>query len=224
MARSLMIAILCACASLTQTIGFVTDVYANGQSKQIIKIGSLTLQVPSEWLRHFEVNLVSGDKLVSEPSDAEYVASLVHIGTRNLDTLPYLKGLRLPGQIALLAIPADAQPLYQERLQNLLSAINVYRAEHPAADGEILKMGAMSHIVLGSESEYRLGQPLVVDGLLTEATAEDPVARVAYARYRIAPDVSIRLQFDLREFPPEKWMEMDRDVQELISFLKTMPE
>jgi hypothetical protein len=220
--RGLLTATLCATVWLAQVIGFTTQTSADQRTRQIVRVGSITFYVPRDWLSfsNFDISLVGGG-MVNKPSDKTYNAEAIAISGRTLSTSPYIEGLRLPKLVSILT----AESAYLER-QNKANAKMIAEAwaRGNATSGwgsNILEIQPGLYLLVGSESPFRLEQPLIVNGLLSAMNSEIPLERNAYARYRIAPDVSIRLMFDLKDFPPDKWVEMDRDVQKLIEFLKT---
>lgn len=201
------------------------DAYADENSVQIVELGSITFYVPREWLQQGQIQLfIEGQQdRVYRPSRSKYMATDLLIISNRPDAWktyrPFIES-PLPRLIFLTVSPGDFSK-YERFTEELLARTQAVITGDATLVGKIWERSPRSYVVLGSESAFRMGQPLIIEGDPKYSSAPDALSRIAWARYRVSEDIELKMKFDLKEFPPERWLEMDRQVERLVTYLRT---
>jgi hypothetical protein len=202
---------------------FSVECYADSSIKQVVKLGPETFHIPSDWLaRYVQIELVTGQRFVHVPSSpgTEYVATSISLKAPPFQPAGTSSILPLPTQLDIQIISDIAAANYHATEKEYLAREARFRSSHASKDGDVWDMSPGLHMVLGSESNFRLGAPLVVWATLKLRDSDALIDRTAFVEYRISPLIHVRLMFDLRDFPPEKWRELDENVKQLINYLR----
>jgi hypothetical protein len=195
---------------------------AQSTKTQAVQIETETFYIPVGWFKdHVDVSLPNGQMLHAEAvgSDAPLKAVLLGITRPPFRPAGATSDLLLPFSIDIRAISQIAASNYAALENEFRAREFKLRTDQGSKRGDVLALGGNTYVVAGTADEFKLSAPLVVRASMRLKDSEFALDRTAVVEFRMAAAVHIRLMFDQRDFPPERWIEVNDNTESLFAFL-----
>jgi hypothetical protein len=216
-------------AMLVGLVIFAVPDLSHAADVQRVFLGNDTLFVPRDWMRQqwISFGLTGSKKIESRPSETPYEAEFVTISLSSSAARElYPKNWTLlPDWLAIRYLAGTGERL---TIRDLKEAVDKKRRDlerqslKPIFDAHgFWNWRGNEYILLGSEGERPQGQPLNVRCDFGAADGRDHGSQPCQVSFFWTDNLLVRYRFDRARVSEAEWLNLDRQVRSLITFLTT---